>query len=383
MQGRGRSDAAGLHETTGPPRSVGLVIGITGVVGNSLAEILPISDTPGGPWKVYGVARRPQPAWSSAHQVEFIQCDISDRKETIEKLGVLNDVTHVFYVTWSGQLNEDEQCVENGNMLRNVLDAVVPNAVNLKHVCLQTGLKHYMGPYVLLGNIQSHDTPFREDMPRLPYNNFYYTLENILFDEASKGTFTYSVHRPSIIFGFSPYSRVKYIVTLCVYATICKHLGMKLVYPGTKKTWESYWDGSDADLIAEQEIWAAVDPYAKNEAFNCSNGDVYKMKHLWKILAEEFKLEYDAVEDEYEGVSVAEIMKDKGHVWDEIVKANELEANELGSLANWLSMDFVFNTEPIMACMNKSKEHGFSGFRNSKTSFASWIDKLKASKIVP
>ncbi|WJX41452.1 Delta(4)-3-oxosteroid 5beta-reductase [Trifolium repens] len=32
----------------------------------------------------------------------------------------------------------------------------------------------------------------------------------------------------------------------------------------------------------EQHIWAAVDPYAKNEAFNCSNGDVFRWKQLWK-----------------------------------------------------------------------------------------------------
>ncbi|CBI19431.3 unnamed protein product, partial [Vitis vinifera] len=65
-------------------QSVGLVIGVTGIVGNSLAEILPLSDTPGGPWKVYGVARRPpickhegiplkfpgsKAAWDSKHDV--------------------------------------------------------------------------------------------------------------------------------------------------------------------------------------------------------------------------------------------------------------------------------------------------------------------------
>lgn len=296
---------------------------------------------------------------------------------------MLKDVTHVFYVTWSGQLNEEEQCVVNGHMLRNVLDAVVPNAENLKHVCLQTGLKHYIGPYILLGKIQSHETPFREEMSRLPYDNFYYTLEDILIKEGSKGTLTYSIHRASIIFGFSPYSRVNFIVTLCVYATICKHVGMKLMYPGTKKTWESYWDGSDADLVAEQEIWAAVDPYGKNEAFNCSNGDVYKMKQLWKILGEEFEVEYDDVFEGYKGINVMETMKDKEEIWNEIVKVNELEVNELGSLVNWIAMDFIFNTEPIMACMNKSKECGFLGFRNSKTSFVYWIEKLKALKIVP
>nr|GMD09949.1 3-oxo-Delta(4,5)-steroid 5-beta-reductase-like [Ipomoea batatas] len=58
--------------------SVALIVGVTGIVGNSLAEILPLADTPGGPWKVYGVARRPRPVWNADHPIEYIQCDISD-----------------------------------------------------------------------------------------------------------------------------------------------------------------------------------------------------------------------------------------------------------------------------------------------------------------
>ncbi|KAL5074691.1 hypothetical protein RYX36_013675 [Vicia faba] len=76
--------------------------------------------------------------------------------------------------------------------------------------------------------------------------------------------------------------------TLCIYAAICKHEDVPLRFPGTKEAWESYYMASDADLIAEQHIWAAVDPYAKNEAFNCSNGDVFMWKQLWKVLAEQF-----------------------------------------------------------------------------------------------
>ncbi|CAJ2643921.1 unnamed protein product [Trifolium pratense] len=61
----------------------------------------------------------------------------------------------------------------------------------------------------------------------------------------------------------------EYVVgTLCVYAAICKHGGVPLRFPCTKGAWENYYMASDADLIAEQHIWAAVDPYAKNEAFN-------------------------------------------------------------------------------------------------------------------
>jgi nucleoside-diphosphate-sugar epimerase len=147
-------------------QSVGLVIGVTGIVGNSLAEILPLLDTPGGPWKVYGVARRPRPAWSANHSVEYIQCDVSDSHDTQQKLSQLTDVTDIFYVTWTHRPTEAEKCEANGAMFRNVLRALIPNAPNLHHICLQTGLSHYIGPFEKMGRIKTLSPPFTEDMPR-------------------------------------------------------------------------------------------------------------------------------------------------------------------------------------------------------------------------
>ncbi|KAE9600002.1 putative oxidoreductase [Lupinus albus] len=119
--------------------NVALVIGITGIVGNSLAAILPLHNTPGGPWKVYGVARRPRPSWNDNHPVHYIQCNISDQNDTQAKLSVLTDVTHIFYVSWSSKPTEALNCEVNGAMFRNVLRALIPNAPNLRHVSLQTG----------------------------------------------------------------------------------------------------------------------------------------------------------------------------------------------------------------------------------------------------
>jgi nucleoside-diphosphate-sugar epimerase len=365
-------------------QSVGLVIGVTGIVGNSLAEILPLSDTPGGPWKVYGVARRPRPNWNADHPVEYIQCDISDAEDTQAKLSPLTDVTHIFYVTWTNRSTEAENCEANGAMFRNVLSAVVPNAVNLSHVCLQTGTKHYIGPFEAYGKIQSYEVPFSEDLPRLEVPNFYYTLEDVLFEEAEKKEgLNWSIHRPQVIFGFSPYSLMNIIGTLCVYAAICKHEGLPLKFPGTKAAWECYSVASDADLIAEQLIWAAVDPYARNEAFNCSNGDVFKWKHFWKVLAEQFGIEKFGF-DEGETLSLREMMKDKGPVWEEILRENQLPPTKLEDVGVWWFADMMLGGgEALLDSMNKSKEHGFLGFRNSKNSFISWIDKMKAYKIVP
>lgn len=169
--------------------------------------------------------------------------------------------------------------------------------------------------------------------------------------------------------------------TLCVYAAICKHEGVPLKFPGCREAWEGYSDCSDADLIAEHQIWAAVDPYAKNEAFNVSNGDVFKWKHFWKVLAEQFGVECG----EYEGdpLSLKETMKDKGPVWDEIVREKGLVPTKLEEVGVWWFADVVLQYPCLLDTMNKSKEHGFLGFRNSKNAFISWIDKVKAYKIVP
>ncbi|KAJ4965548.1 hypothetical protein NE237_017397 [Protea cynaroides] len=172
------------------------------------------------------------------------------------------------------------------------------------------------------------------------------------------------------------------IGTLCVYAAICKHEGKPLRFPGSRGAWNSFMDASDADLIAEQHIWASVDPYAKNEAFNCVNGDVFKWKHLWKVLAEQFELDCPEYE---EGVpTLAEMMKDKGPVWDDIVKEKELLSTKLEEVGVWWFADFVLGVpDSVVNSMNKSKEHGFLGFRNTAKSFISWIDKMKAFNVVP
>jgi len=374
------------EEKSEKQQGVALVIGVTGIVGNCLAEILPLSGTPGGPWKVYGVARRPKPDWSPDSPVEYVQCDVLDREDTFEKISRLKDVTHLFWTTWVNRETEEQNCEDNGRMLSNVLDALLPNAENLQHICLQTGGKHYIGPFDAWTkdrDFQPHEPPFHEELSRLPVPNFYYSLEDIVFEAVKKKEgLTWSVHRPSNIIGFSPWSLMNIVGTLCVYAAICKHEGLPFKYPGNLISWEQFMDASDADLIAEQEIWAATDPYAKNQAFNCTNGDVVKWKHLWRIIAEKFDLE--ALPYEGEGFSLAEAMKDKGPVWDAIVQENKLHPTKIKDVGTWWFADLILNVPWGFAhSMNKSKEYGFFGFRNTQTSIGEWIDKVRASNIVP
>ncbi|MBA0623652.1 hypothetical protein Godav_009102 [Gossypium davidsonii] len=80
-----------------------------------------------------------------------------------------------------------------------------------------------------------------------------------------------------------------------------------------------------------------------------------------------------------------EMMKEKEGVWEEIVKENQLQKTSLQVVGNWWFTDAKLSAPlqvPLLS-MNKSKEHGFLGFRNSRNSFVTWIDKMKAYKIVP
>lgn len=125
-----------------------------------------------------------------------------------------------------------------------------------------------------------------------------------------------------------------------------------------------------------------MDPNARDEAFNCCNGDVFKWKQLWRVLGEQFGVE--AVEYDGEGFSAAEAMVGMEGVWEEIVREQGLVATRLEEVAQWWFVDGMLGYNELhLDSMNKSKEHGFLGFRNTHKSFLSWIDKLKACKIVP
>lgn len=363
---------------------VALVVGITGIVGTSLSNLLLKPDAPGGPWKVYGVARRAQPAWFLDTRAEYVQCDVLDESDTQAKIGPLNDVTHLFWVVWVSRSSEEMNCADNGKMFRNVLDVLLPNAPKLRHIVLQTGGKHYVGMSSSIWKSHGHEPPFKEDMPRLPSPNFYYTLEDILFDAAKRkdGSLTWSIHRPNVIFGFSPCSLMNILGSLAVYACICKHKGLPFLYPGNKITWEQFGDVSDAELVAEQELWAALDPSAKNQAFNTTNADVFNYKRVWRLLADQFGLEVP----DYDGqpTSLRDSMKDKGPVWDAIVQEHGLLPTKLDEIANWRFVDGLLNTTLLgISSMNKSKEFGFLGFRNTEASVCHWIGKMRQEKLIP
>ncbi|KAK7264688.1 hypothetical protein RJT34_32298 [Clitoria ternatea] len=366
---------------------VALVVGVTGMAGLSIAEALKKPNCPGGPWKVYGAARRAQPSWFPPTIVDhFITFDAVDPTSTRASLPPFaHEITHLFWVTLNIHEDEEVNVTVNKTMLLNVLTTLNSSSSSrLTHVTVQTGTKHYMGPIfdpVLSPKLVCHEPPFHEDMPRLPYPNFYYALEDFVASYAP--SVTYSIHRSSIIIGASSRSAYNALLTLASYAAVCRHEGLRFRYPGTRYTWEHFCDMTDASVLAQQQVWAAVTPKAKNEAFNCTNGDVFSWKSVWKVLSELFGVEFVAF-DESEEFDLGELMRDKGSVWEEIVEKYGLEKTRLEEIGCYEAVQTVLRFEfQHVSSMNKSREYGFFGHADTFKSIRFWVGRLREMKIIP
>src|SRR3954454_4459815 len=195
-------------------RGRALVVGATGISGGNVAARL-LADG----WRVSGLSRR---ADGLDPRVTHLPADLLDA-EAVAAAVRGTAPTHVFFTTWSRCETEAENCAVNGQMLQNLLDATSAEG-SVRHVALVTGLKHYLGPFEAYAKVQP-DTPFSEEQARLPYENFYYVQEDILFAAAERDGFTWSVHRPHTLIGWALGNAMNMGVTLAVYAAICRETG--------------------------------------------------------------------------------------------------------------------------------------------------------------
>ncbi|BFG33925.1 hypothetical protein CerSpe_201990 [Prunus speciosa] len=375
-----RPEAAGIEH-------VAAIFGVTGLVGKVLAKEL-ISKSK---WKVYGVARNPMIISNQqCSNFHFIQCDLLNPLETQQRLSLLQDVTHVFWVTWASQYQLDsiECCEQNKAMMSNALNAIIPMAKALKHVSLQTGMKHYVS---LQGPFDEAETRYyNENSPRVNAGcNFYYVLEDLL-KERLDGKIAWTVHRPGLLIGSSSRTLYNFMGSLCVYGAICKHLNLPFVFGGTKKCWEETCiDGSDARLVAKQHIWAATNDdlnvqSTDGQSFNAINGPSFTWKEIWTALAEKFGREVVPENAFSEDFWYSKAMADKKEVWKEIVAKEGLMQTEMEDLANWAFLDVLFRCPfKLLGTRNKVDQLGFTVRYKTPDSILYWIDCMRDEKLIP
>ena len=348
-----------------------LVVGVTGISGGNLARRL-VSDG----WHVTGLCRHPR---DLDERITPLAADLEDA-DAVSVVVRGTAPTHVFFTTWSRRGTEAENCDVNGRMLRNLLDATAAES-SVRHVGLVTGLKHYLGPFEAYAKAQP-DTPFSEEQPRLPYENFYYVQEDVLFAAAERDGFTWSVHRPHTLIGWALGNAMNMGVTLAVYAAICRETGRGFRFPGSQQQWEAVTDVTDAGLLADHLIWAATTPAAANQALNIVNGDVFRWRRMWPRLAAALGVE--AVPFDGELAPLEQQMADAGEIWPEIVRRHSLRDLPVESLASWWHSDAdLGRTIETFTDMGRSRRLGFFGVRDSQSSFTDLFARLKAERIVP
>jgi len=347
-----------------------LVVGSTGIAGNNLARHLVNKG-----WEVYGLARNPE----QGTQIKPVAADLRDEDSLKKALAGL-DITDVFITAWLRQPTEKENVRVNGAMVEHLFQAL-EGAKNLKHAALATGTKHYLGPFEAYGKTNA-ETPFREDQPRLPGDNFYYTQEDILFAAAKRLGFTWSVHRAHTMIGYALGNAMNMGVTLAVYATICRETGRPFTFPGSREQWNFLTDVIDAGVMAQQMEWAATTPAAHNQAFNTVNGDIFRWRWLWPQLAAYFGLE--AVGPSEKPATLEEQMRDAPDIWEKIAAKHGLIEKDVNKLASWWHTDGDLGRQ--IECVNdmsKSRKLGFQVYTETPASFLTLFDQLKRTRVIP
>ena len=352
---------------------IALVIGASGISGSNLAEKL-IAEG----WNTYGLSRHPK---NDIKDLKPIAADLLDKKGLEVALSAIKP-THVFITTWTRKDTEADNVRVNAAMIRNLVD-VLSVKKSAEHIALVTGLKHYLGPfeaYAQEGFLPQ--TPLKENQPRLKMENFYYAQEDELFKGAARDGYTWSVHRPHTLIGKAVGNAMNMGTTLAVYASICKELGSKFVWPGSAAQWNGISDVTDAGILAEQLIWASSNKVAANQAFNIVNGDVFRWSSLWFHLAAYFGVEAVGYEEKIKPLDVQ--MPKYADLWKEMATKYGLIESRLDQLSSAWHTDLDLGRPiEVLTDMSKSRKLGFTAYRDTQEVFTELFDELKKSRLIP
>lgn len=346
-------------------RAVYLVAGALGVIGRSVVAACHARG-----YEAIAMSRRPL---EPSQGVTPLQLDLLDAEAVEAAAPMLRHVTHLVYAAYLPAGGHAADVAPNVAMLRNLLE-VLAGAPALTHITLLQGAKAYgshLGPF---------KTPALESDPRHLPPNFYYDQHDLLLERQAGAAWSWTILRPTTVYGFSTRSPMNLITLIAVYAAICSELGLPLRFPGPEAAYRVLRQAVSAELVAEASLWAGETPGAADEIFNVTNGDCFRWCHLWPFLAERFGME--VVEPQQ--IDLAATMADKGELWDRIVARHELRRHAYEDLVAWPFGDVNFNIDyDNLLSTSKLRSFGFPGFADSFAMFDEKIAALRSARIIP
>jgi nucleoside-diphosphate-sugar epimerase len=348
-------------------RKTALIAGATGAVARRLVQHLLAQG-----WNVVGLCRTPPPNPDGAR---YLSVDLLDGDAMRKALAPERDITHVFYAARARHGEGGVESVEeNVAMLANVLDAAETSCPALRHVHLVEGAKWYgvhLGPF---------PTPALEDDPRHMPPNFYYDQEDLLRARQHGQRWSWSASRPNVVCDFAPERARNLVSIIGAYAAICRELGLALDFPGRPEHYRALTELTDAKLLSRAMTFMATSPTCSNEAFNVTNGDVFRWERMWPLVAERFGMKTGCVRP----LVLAQWMQDKGTVWDRIVARHRLAPRPLQDVALWSFADFVFRQGyDVISSNTKLRLAGFHEMRDSREMLFGQLKQYREARILP
>ncbi|MEE4410147.1 MULTISPECIES: SDR family oxidoreductase [unclassified Serratia (in: enterobacteria)] len=343
-----------------------LVVGANGVIGRKLIEELVVQG-----WQVVGLSRR---GGVDRPQVRYLAVDLLDAQATRDALQPLTQVSHIFYAAYQDAPDWAGLVAPNLTMLANVVETLEPVAQGLEHISLMQGYKVYgahLGPF---------KTPAREsDAGHMP-PEFNVDQQNYLERRQQGKRWHWSAIRPSVVGGFSLGNPMNLALTLAVYASISKALGLPLRFPGRPGAYHSLLEMTDAGLLARATLWAATEPAAANQAFNINNGDVFRWSEMWPKIADYFGLETAPSLP----MPLEQMMADKAELWQALAQQHDLAVTDYQTVTGWRFADFVFSWDyDMFADGSKARRFGFTQFVETEAMFFALFDEFRQRKIIP
>ncbi len=348
-------------------QNTALIVGARGVIGGNLIAHL---ERESG-WSIIGLSRR---GGTDHGSVRHIAVDVLDRAATQDALAGLTTVTHIFYAAYQDRPTWAELVPPNLAMLTNVVDAIEPVASGLRHISLMQGYKVYgahLGPFA---------TPAREDDPPHMPPEFNVDQQQFLERRQEGTTWTWSALRPSVVAGVGLGNPMNLAMVIAIYASISKELGIPFRFPGKPGAYTSLIEMTDADLLAKATVWAATNPHSVNEAYNITNGDMFRWSSMWPKIAAFFELEVAPPLP----MSLAEVMADKSALWDQMVTTHNLKPTPYSDVSSWDFGDFVFAWDyDVIADTSKSRRAGFHEYVETEAMFVRIFQGMRDERIIP
>lgn len=348
-------------------KNTALVLGANGVIGTNLIHHLLELEY----WNVIGISRRGGTDWG---KLQYLSVNLLDSEQCKDKLSDLKDVTHIFYAAFQDRPTWAELVPPNLAMLVNVVNAVEPVAKNLQHISLMQGYKVYgahLGPF---------KTPAKEnDSGHMPAE-FNVDQQQYLEKQQQGKQWAWYAIRPSVVAGTALGNPMNLLIVIAVYASISKELGLPLRFPGKSGAYDKLLEMTDAGLLARATVWAATNPNCANQAFNITNGDLFRWNDLWPKIANYFEIEAAPPLQ----MSLQTVMADKEPLWKSIEEKYSLNRHDYQDLSSWAFGDAVFAWDyDFFGDGTKARRYGFHEFVDTEQMFYNLFDELKVKRIIP